>query len=202
MNGLAWPDAVPESSVHFVGVACRTFVLSAPRLRFHGRFGNGMSGERALFSVFLSAPILRCPPKPMQRWCQRFSYCVLPNRMSLALSSVIARRLSASTVTPRCTAGRDGGGRMDGVEPALHAGKVAQFQALIFPRARPWKAGDVGDGVLVAGEVGRFGQLPVEHAIQALGFVGVAVDGVIHFFRCVDAEMMRLTEHRAETAHL
>src|SRR6218665_3122386 len=33
-------NSIPESSVHFVGVACRTFVLSALRLRVHERFRN------------------------------------------------------------------------------------------------------------------------------------------------------------------
>ena len=37
---------------------------------------------------------------------QRFAYCVLPNRMSRDLSSVSGLRASASTATPRCTAGR------------------------------------------------------------------------------------------------
>ena len=37
---------------------------------------------------------------------QRFWYCVLPNRISRSLSPVMGRRRSASTFTPRCTAGR------------------------------------------------------------------------------------------------
>jgi hypothetical protein len=37
---------------------------------------------------------------------QRFWYCVLPNRISRSLSPVMGRRRSASTCTPRCTAGR------------------------------------------------------------------------------------------------
>ncbi|MCW5234870.1 hypothetical protein D5047_00370 [Verminephrobacter eiseniae] len=46
---MAWADdaagplhSIPESSVHFAGVACRTSVLSALRLRVHERFGNGI----------------------------------------------------------------------------------------------------------------------------------------------------------------
>ena len=37
---------------------------------------------------------------------QRFWYCVLPNKISRDLSSVIGLRKSANTCTPRCTAGR------------------------------------------------------------------------------------------------
>ncbi|SFO24676.1 hypothetical protein SAMN05443579_1023 [Variovorax sp. PDC80] len=40
------------------------------------------------------------------RRSQRFSYWVLPKSTSRALSSVMGLRRSASTFTPRCTAGR------------------------------------------------------------------------------------------------
>src|SRR6218665_152973 len=51
---VAWPAAVcrrgrvvsiPESSVHFVGAACRAAVLSALCLRVHERLGNAMTAE-------------------------------------------------------------------------------------------------------------------------------------------------------------
>ncbi|MCW5235502.1 hypothetical protein D5047_03935 [Verminephrobacter eiseniae] len=35
--------STPETPVHFAGVACRAFVLSALRLRVHERFGTGIS---------------------------------------------------------------------------------------------------------------------------------------------------------------
>src|SRR6218665_1083323 len=35
--------SLPQSSVHFVGFACRTFVLPPLRLRLHARFGNGIT---------------------------------------------------------------------------------------------------------------------------------------------------------------
>ena len=60
----------------------------------------------------------RCPAENLASWArfwrapwasavvQRFSYCVLPNKISRSLSPVMVRRRSASTLTPRCTAGR------------------------------------------------------------------------------------------------
>jgi hypothetical protein len=39
-------DSISLSTVHFVGFACRTFVLSALRLRVHDGSGNGMRSMR------------------------------------------------------------------------------------------------------------------------------------------------------------
>ena len=39
--------SVPEASVHFAGVACRAFVLSALRLRVHERCGDGVRPRRS-----------------------------------------------------------------------------------------------------------------------------------------------------------
>ncbi len=50
--------------------------------------------------------------------------------------------------------------------------------------------------------IGAIRQLLVEHAVEPVGLVGVAVDGVGHLFGRIDAEMVGLSEHRAEAAHL
>ncbi len=47
-----------------------------------------------------------------------------------------------------------------------------------------------------------FRQLLVDDAVQALGLVGIAVDGVLDLLWRIHAEMVRLAEHRAHAAHL
>ena len=45
-------------------------------------------------------------------------------------------------------------------------------------------------------------QLAIHHAIQTLCFIGVAGHGIVNLFRCIDAKVMRLSEHGTESAHL
>ena len=54
----------------------------------------------------------------------------------------------------------------------------------------------------IASQVFRFAEALVDHAVDALGLVGVAVDRVLEFLGRIPAEMMRLAEHRADTRHL
>ena len=72
---------------------------------------------------------------------------------------------------------------------------------LPFGPAKPGKTGDVRDGIRV-GEILTFGEPAIHYRVQARRFVGVAIDGVRDPFRGVHAEVMGLTEHRTDTAHL
>ena len=40
----------------------------------------------------------------------------------------------------------------------------------------------------------------LDHAVQPLGFIGIAVDRVLDLFRRIDAEVVRLSQHRADAA--
>src|SRR3954468_8683297 len=88
------------------------------------------------------------------------------------------------------------------VAPALHVRKVVDVHALALRRAQPRHGRHVGDRVLVAGEPLAALQLLVQHAVQAVGFVFVAVHRVLDLLRRVAEEVVRLAEHRADVAHL
>ncbi len=60
---------------------------------------------------------------------------------------------------------------------------------------------DVGDRVL-AGEVFRLAQAPVENSVKAVLFLGVTLDGVRHLLFRRTQEMVHLAEHRPDVAHL
>src|SRR3990167_8405815 len=92
--------------------------------------------------------------------------------------------------------------RGDGVEPLLEPREVGPVNALVLPTAQPREDGDVGHAVLVAGDEFLVGQLLVHHAIEPPGFVGVAVDGVLDLLRRIQAEVVRLAQHRAHASHL
>src|SRR5690606_26450001 len=55
--------------------------------------------------------------------------------------------------------------------------------------AIPGPDGHVGDAVLVPGDIGVVGQLPIEHVQLTLGFHGVAVDRVLVLLRRVGVEV-------------
>src|SRR6218665_1764987 len=76
--------SLPQSSVPFVGFACRTFVLPALRLRVHERFGNG---------------ITPWTPIPWLLFAHRFPHSLLswPTRYS----RLLARHESARRIEPR-----------------------------------------------------------------------------------------------------
>ena len=67
---------------------------------------------------------------------------------------------------------------------------------------RPRENRHVGDGVFLAGDEGLGGKLPIEHAIEALGLIDIALDAILDLGRCRTQEMMRLPQHRPEAAHL
>ena len=76
------------------------------------------------------------------------------------------------------------------------------MDALVFPVAQPGVNGHVGNGVHIACDVFTQRQLLVHHAIQALGFIGIAVYGIRNFFGRILAEMVVLAQHGTNPAHL
>ena len=79
---------------------------------------------------------------------------------------------------------------------------VVDVHALPLGRAQPGHGRHVGDGVFVAGQPLALGELLVEHAIQAIGLVLVAIHRVFDLLRRVAEEVVRLAEHRADVSHL
>src|SRR5258706_1935193 len=90
----------------------------------------------------------------------------------------------------------------DRVAPALERRVVVDLHALAFREAQPGHGGHVGDRVGIAGEVLRFLEPAVDHHVQAVGLVLVAVHGVRDLLRRVAEEMVRLAEHGTDVAHL
>src|SRR5690554_5008846 len=66
----------------------------------------------------------------------------------------------------------------------------------------PGPDGHVGDAVLVPGDIGVVGQLPIEHVQLTLGFHGVAVDRVLVLLRRVGVEVTEAAADEGRTAHL
>src|SRR5881394_1490280 len=73
----------------------------------------------------------------------------------------------------------------DRVAPALQRRKFLDVHALPLGETQPRRRRHVGDGVLVAGHVFAFGQLPVKHTVKAIGFVLIAIHGVLDLLRRV-----------------
>jgi len=89
----------------------------------------------------------------------------------------------------------------DRVVPALHVRERREVDAVPLVPRHPGKGGDVGDGVFV-GKIGRLAQALVQHAIQALGFIAVALAAVGNLVLLGAHEVVRLAEHRPDAAHL
>src|SRR6185503_684772 len=67
------------------------------------------------------------------------------------------------------------GALVDRVAPALERREVVDVHALPLGKAQPGRGRHVGDGVLLAREVLRFLEPPIDHAIEAIRLVGVAL---------------------------
>src|SRR3954469_25612837 len=92
--------------------------------------------------------------------------------------------------------------RGDLVSPALDVGVVVDVHALALGRPQPRHRRHVGDGVFVASEPFALRELPVEHAVEAVGLVLVPIHRVLNLLRGVAEEVMSLAEHRSHMAHL
>src|SRR5688572_16227299 len=91
--------------------------------------------------------------------------------------------------------------RADGVVPALHVRKFAEIDAVPLVTRNPGVDGHVGDRVFI-GEGFAVGEMLVHHAVQALGFVAVALAAIRNLVLLRAHEVVRLAEHRAHAAHL
>src|SRR5712692_9066812 len=92
--------------------------------------------------------------------------------------------------------------RRDALAPALESRELLDIDALALRRAHPGHGRPVGYAVLVAAKPLAFLQPLVDHAVEALRLVAIAVHGVLDLLRRVLQEMVRLAEHRADVAHL
>src|SRR5690606_24965351 len=85
--------------------------------------------------------------------------------------------------------------------PALQMFQPLDRDAGPLVHPNPWVGGDIGDAV-VTGEVLDLSQTRIEHLVQAPGFVLIAVDRALQFFRKITEENVGLALHRANSAHL
>ena len=118
------------------------------------------------------------------------------------LALVVGHRAGALFVPQHGDAALHRRPRSHGVVPALDVRVVGQVDVAELGVADPGEGDDVGHAVFVAGEPGGLGQALIEHAVQPRHFVGVAVDGVGDFLDRIVGEVVVLTEHRADAAHL
>src|SRR5262245_65539908 len=63
---------------------------------------------------------------------------------------------------------------VDGVEPAREIGIVLPLHALGVVVARPWEGRHVGDGVILAAEIGHLAEPRLQHLVEAPYFRRVA----------------------------
>src|SRR4030095_14759783 len=87
------------------------------------------------------------------------------------------------------------------LEPAFEIREIIQVLPLPFVQHDPRITGHIRDGI---GSANKFSVAKpfVEHAVKPLGFFGISLDRVSNFLVDVTSEVMILTEHRAEPAHL
>src|SRR5262249_52677902 len=93
------------------------------------------------------------------------------------------------------------GPRLDRLEPALEVGEVLELLALPLPRHDPRIARHVGDRVFAGDEIAA-GELLVEHAIEPVDLVDVALGRVGNPLGGVVGEVVVLPAHRPKAAHL
>ena len=136
-----------------------------------------------------SAPGQRSAPLVLRRAEQDLA---LAGRCAAACAGRPApRRRAAPPAARRCSSNQ-----------ALRFGKSAQ--------SMPWFCHERSHGKIAMSAIvysspatnGARLQALVEHAVEALGLVAVAIDRVGDLLRRVHAEVMRLAEHRADAAHL
>src|SRR5699024_9824360 len=76
------------------------------------------------------------------------------------------------------------------------------LDTLVLGRAHPGPGGYIRNGVVVARKIAAFRQPLVEHAVEPLRLLAVALATVRNFDRRIAQEMMRLPQHGAQAAHL
>ena len=185
------PESPPAHSLFSGrGERIRTFDPLVPNQM---RYQAALHPERA-FRISPGTRQRRLAPSalPQRRW-----YCVAPNRISRSLSPVIGLRRSASTLTPRCTAAAR---RCRRTRPSGADSRPARCPGSPSCAARGrWRC---RRSSIRRRRERALRQPLVDHAVEALGLVAVAVDRVGELLRRVHAEVMRLAEHRPDAAHL
>src|SRR5262245_52106111 len=88
-----------------------------------------------------------------------------------------------------------------GFGPAPELRDIADTLPLGLAGNHPGITHHVGDRILASDEF-AIGQALVEHAIETVGLVYIAIDGVLQLLHRVVAEVMVLPRHRPEVAHL
>src|SRR5271167_4029221 len=88
------------------------------------------------------------------------------------------------------------------VKPAAQVRKVVEVLLLPFPRYDPRVGRDVGDRVALASDKTAAGEPPVEDAVKPVRLADVTAHSVRDLLWRVLDEVMVLSCHRAEPAHL
>ncbi len=91
--------------------------------------------------------------------------------------------------------------RLDRLDPALHVREVVDVLALAVVDDDPGIARHVRDGIGTRHEL-AIGQTPVEHPVEPVDLVAVAIDGVGQLVLRIVRKVVVLAGHRPEPAHL
>src|SRR6516165_6475097 len=93
------------------------------------------------------------------------------------------------------------GARPHRLEPALEVRELVEVLLLALPRYDPGIGCHVGDRVVACNPVST-SEVTIEHSVEPVGFLDVALHCVADTLRRVLHEMMVLSGHRPKTAHL
>src|SRR5580704_3114670 len=88
------------------------------------------------------------------------------------------------------------------LEPAPKVWEFVQLLLLTLPGNDPGIGSHVGDAVPVTGDERAIFEMTIEHAVETVCLLDVAVDRVRDFARRVEPEMVVLSGHRSQPAHL
>jgi putative ABC transport system permease protein len=128
----------------------------------------------------------------------------LPVEITVAISwMAVGQGLLLGLITLHGGALRNLVGPADDVGVFVHRQKFARLVSQPFDRgAVPGPGGDVGNGIVVTGQVAALGQAAVEHVELPLHFHRKAVDGVLHFAGRIGVKVAKATTQVGRAAHL
>src|SRR5512135_611846 len=142
------------------------------------------------------------PPPVIQATLPRSSAPGILLRAEQVLSLLGSLRPGAPPVGEHLQRPLHRGARQDRVAPALPVRVLVDVHALALGKAQPGNDRHVGDGVFAAGDELRLDEPALEHAVQPVRLVPVAVHRVLDLLRRIAEEMVRLAKHRADVPHL